>query len=182
MKTQRAFVLGLVLLQGGLSGLAAQEPRTAAGRARVAGAEAAENARVAVALANALDHYAVVQAQRFLQLNDAENAQLVPLLRALQQVRRRNNQARHRILQDLRRMAGPRAEGEPDEAVLRERLSALREHDERSAQEIRAAYATLDEVMTPRQQARFRLFEENIEARKLELLMRAKARAGRSGS
>jgi hypothetical protein len=174
MKRRWAFVLGLVLLQGGLTGLAAQEPR--------AGAEAAENARVAVELANALDRYAVVQARRFLQLNDAENAQLVPRLRALQQLRRRNNQARHRILQDLRRMAGVRAEGEPDEAVLRERLSALRVHDERSAQEIRTAYAALDEVMTPRQQARFRLFEESIEARKLELLMRARARAVRGGS
>lgn len=182
MKIQRVFVVGLVLLQGGLSGLAAQDSRAGRGRGRVAGAEAVEGARVAVELANALDRYAIVQARRFLQLDDTENAHLVPRLRALQQLRRRNNQARHRILQDLRRMAGQRAEGDPDDAVLRERLSALREHDERSAQEIRAAYAALDEVMTPRQQARFRLFEENIEARKLELLMRAKARAGRGGS
>jgi hypothetical protein len=37
----------------------------------------------------------------------------------------------------------------------------------------------VDEVLTPRQQARFRLFEERIEQQKLDLLMRARARAAR---
>ncbi len=51
---------------------------------------------------------------------------------------------------------------------MRERLKALRDHDERAAVEMRKAYDTLDEVLDVRQQARFRIFEETIERRKLD--------------
>lgn len=181
MRTRGAFALALVFLWSS-TGAAAQEPPAAGARGRVASSGAPRTPLKAAALANALDHYAVAQARRALQLNESEYEQVAPRLRSLQQVRRRNAQARHRIVQDLRKLAGPRAAGEPDDQILSERLAALREHDARAAQELRAAYAALDEVLTPRQQARFRLFEENIDARKLELLMRARARAGRAGS
>jgi hypothetical protein len=174
-----ALALALVVLSNG--GLAAQEPPAAAARGRAANPRAAAPLRAA-AVANALDRFSAAQARRALQLNESEYARFAPLLRSLQQVRRRNNQARHRIVQELRKMAGHMAESEPDEQALRDRLDALREHDERAAQELRAAYAALDEVLTPRQQARFRVFEEAIEARKLELLMRASGRAGGAGS
>ena len=39
---------------------------------------------------------------------------------------------------------------------------------------MRKAYNALDEVLEVRQQARFRVFEEQIERRKIELLMRAR--------
>ena len=39
---------------------------------------------------------------------------------------------------------------------------------------MRKAYNALDEVLDVRQQARFRVFEEQIERRKIELLMRAR--------
>jgi hypothetical protein len=180
MKTCGAFVLGWLFLLGAGPGEAAEQQ--AAGGGRIARSGAPETPVRAAALANALDRYAVAQARRALQLNESEYEQFAPRLRSLQQARRRNTQARHRIVQELRKLAGPRADGEPDDQTLRERLAELREHDERAAQELRAAYAALDEVLTPRQQARFRLFEENIDARKLELLMRARARAGRAGS
>ncbi|MBI2222634.1 MAG: hypothetical protein HYU53_15670, partial [Acidobacteria bacterium] len=60
------------------------------------------------------------------------------------------------------------------DSVLRERLRALREHDEKNAADLRRAYSALDEVLDLRQQARFRLFEERMEQRKFELLMRAR--------
>ena len=69
-----------------------------------------------------------------------------------------------------------RAQGEPDDKALLDVLTALREHDEGALRELQAAYAAVDEVLTVRQRARFRLFEENIENRKLELLMKARAR------
>jgi hypothetical protein len=54
--------------------------------------------------------------------------------------------------------------------------------DDRSAVELRRAYDALDEVLDVPQQARFRMFEEMIERRKLDLLMRARQRtAGRRG-
>ena len=54
---------------------------------------------------------------------------------------------------------------------------ALRDHDERAAVELRQAYDALDEVLDTRQQARFRMFEEQIEQRKLDLLVRAREQA-----
>ena len=68
---------------------------------------------------------------------------------------------------------------------------ALRDHDERATAEMRKAYETLDEVLDVRQQARFRIFEETIERRKLDLVRpgpragergRARRRAGQAAS
>ena len=60
---------------------------------------------------------------------------------------------------------------------MRERLRTLREHDDRAGEELRKAYDSLDEVLDVRQQARFRIFEETIERRKLDLVVRARERA-----
>src|SRR6476469_8518601 len=133
-------------------------------------------------LVNMLDTYAIVQAQQALTLDDDKYGQFVARLKRLQEARRRNQRERNQILQDLRRLAGPHAPTPVDETTVRERLRALRDHDERAATEMRKAYDALDEVLDVRQQARFRLFEETIERRKLDLLMRARERAARDGS
>jgi hypothetical protein len=139
-------------------------------------------------VADMLDAYAVVQAQDNLQLNDTQYGQFVTRLRRLQQTRRQNQQARNQMLGEIRRLLNPPPSAAPqggpafDEVALRDRLKALRELDERSAAEVRKAYDALDEVMDARQQARFRLFEEQLERRKLDLLMRARQAARRGGS
>jgi hypothetical protein len=132
-------------------------------------------------LVNMLDTYAIVKAQDELALNDTQYGQFVSRLKRLQEVRRRNQRARNQILQDLRKLSGPQAALPIDENALRERLRALREHDDRAAAEMRKAYETLDEVLNVRQQARFRAFEETIERRKLDLMLRARERAARGG-
>ena len=132
-------------------------------------------------LVNMLDTYAIVQAQQALALDDDKYGQFVARLKRLQEARRRNQRERNQILQDLRRLAGPQAPTPVDETIVRERLRTLRDHDERAAAEMRKAYDALDEVLDVRQQARFRLFEETIERRKLDLLMRARERAARDG-
>ena len=148
------------------------------------GAEAMLSTKDSIALANALDQFAMVQAQRTLELSEPQYAQFVPLLRELQQLKRKNFQARNRLVQELRRLVrtGRGGEGDPDDAALTAALQKLRENDDRAASELKAAYDALDAVMTPRQRARFRLFEEQIEGRKLELLMNARTRAARGGS
>lgn len=129
-----------------------------------------------------LDAYALVQAQNALQLNDSQYGSFVGRLKTLQETRRRNQRARNQIVQELRRLTGPQV-ATVDEAAVRDRLRALRELDERSAAELRRAYDSLDEVLDIRQQARFRIFEENIERRKMDLLLRARQRAaGRRNS
>ena len=130
-----------------------------------------------------LDAYALVQAQDALQLNDTQYGPFVGRLKKLQETRRRNQQARNQIVQELRRLAGPQATEPIDEATIRDRLKALRDLDDRSTADLRRAYDSVDEVLDARQQARFRIFEEMIERRKLDLLMRARqgaaARRGR---
>jgi Spy/CpxP family protein refolding chaperone len=125
-------------------------------------------------LVNMLDTYAIVQAQEALQLADDKYGQFVTRLKRLQQVRRQNTQARNRILQELRRLTQAPT---PDEDGLRTQLKALHDHEVSAADELRRAYAAVDEVLDPRQQARFRIFEERMELRKLDLLMRARTRA-----
>ena len=125
-----------------------------------------------------LDTYAIVQAQSQLAIADDKYGTFAARLKKLQDVRRRNLRQRRQIVQELRRLAGPRAPADAEgDAAIRKQLLALREHDERAAGELRQAYDSLDEVLDARQQARFRMFEEHIEQRKLDLLLRARERA-----
>lgn len=120
-----------------------------------------------------LDGFALVQAQDFLALSDAQFNAFVPKLRGLQEARRRNEQERLRLLQELRQMTNGKL-GEVPENDLRDRLRALRELETRAAAEIQRAMDGVDQTLDVHQQARFRLFEQQIEQRKLQLLMRAR--------
>jgi hypothetical protein len=130
-----------------------------------------------------LDGYALVQAQESLRLTDEQYGTFVTRLRKLQETRRRHQQARNQILAELRRLVGPEAaQGAAPEPAIREKLDALRAHEEKAAAELRQAHEAIDQLLDPAQQARFRLFEEQLERRKLDLIMRARqAAAGRGG-
>lgn len=124
--------------------------------------------------------FTVLQAQEALQLSETQYGRFVTRLKALQEAKRRQQQARNKILGDIRRVTNPQT-GSQDEAQLGELLRTLREDDERAAAELKRAYEALDETLDVRQRARFRVFEDRMEQQKLELLMRARqnARAGR---
>lgn len=127
-------------------------------------------------LATILDAYALVEAQKALQLDDDQYGRFVSRLNRLQDTRRRNFQLRTRMVNELRKLS---LDAATDDAIIRDRLTALREHDEQAAAALRRDYDALDEVLTPRQQVRFRVFENQLEARKLDLLIRARERANR---
>lgn len=120
--------------------------------------------------------FTVLQAQDALQLTEAQYGRFVTRLKALQESRRRYQQARNQILADIRKLTNPQT-GSNDETLLAERLKALREADDRSVADLRKAYDGVDETLDVRQQARFRVFEERMEQQKLELLMRARQNA-----
>lgn len=123
------------------------------------------------------DAYLIVEAQRFLNLTDAQYPQFLVRLKTLQDTRRRNQQQRVQLMGELQRLTNPRnaAVLRPgDDATIKERLGTLQELESRTAAEMRKAYNGLDEVLDVRQQARFRVFEEQIERRKIDLLMRAR--------
>lgn len=160
---------------GGLA--AAQPPVDPPARGRAANAAGLSPVEVL----NMLDAYALVQAESALDLQEKQYGEFVRRLKNLHETRRRNQQARNRLIQELRRLTQP--QGKPaEDGVLAERLKALKEHDVRAAAELGRAYDALDEVLDLRQQARFRAFEENLERRKIDLLMRARrGAAGRQG-
>ena len=124
--------------------------------------------------------FTVLQAQEALKLSEAQYGRFVTRLKGLQETRRRQQQARNRLLADIRRLTDPER-GSQDEAQLSELLKALRDSEDRAAVELKRAYEAVDDTLDIRQQARFRIFEERMEQQKLELLMRARqnARANR---
>lgn len=120
-----------------------------------------------------LDSWAIVQAQQQLAIPDDKYGTFAARLKRLQDTRRRNQRDRRLIIQELRRLVGRNATGTPDENAVRTQLAALRAQDDKAAAEMRKAYEALDEVLDPQQQARFRLLEEVLEQRKLDLIIRA---------
>ena len=120
------------------------------------------------------DAMLVMQAQDALTLSEPQYAQFVSRLKALQDARRRHQQDRVRLIAELQRLTNPRNPKPADEAALMRRLSALQELESRQAADLRRAYDGIDEVLDPLQRARFRVLEEQIERRKLELVGRAR--------
>ena len=126
------------------------------------------------------DAYTVMQAQDALQLDDAQFGQFLPKLKALQDTRRRNEIARSQVVAELARMTAPGAAGF-DEAAVKEKMRALVDLEGRAAAELRRAYETIDQQLDVRRQARFRVFEQNMERRKLQLMLRARRGSGGLG-
>ena len=125
-----------------------------------------------------LDGYMLIQAQEVLQLSDDQFTRFLSRVRAWQETRRRSQAERQRMLQELRRMTAGRA-GPVDESAIKDRLKALDDLDTRAGGEIQQQRGAIDQVLNTVQQARFRIFEETMEQRKIELLMRARQGRGR---
>lgn len=125
--------------------------------------------------------YALLQAQNQLKLTDDQYAEFIVRLRGLQNVRRRHQQSRQRLIQDLRRLTNPQ-NANTDEGVIRTTLDALAREDATSQDEITKALAQVDEILDVRQRARFRLLEEQLERRKLELFSRVRRPAAGAGA
>ena len=118
------------------------------------------------------DAYIVIRAQEALKLDDDQFAQFLPKLTALQQTRRRSEQAHNQLVAELGRLTGPNAQF--DEGQVRDRLKDLQDLGGRAAAELRKAYDAIDLVLDVKRQARFRVFEVQMERRKLELVQQAR--------
>jgi hypothetical protein len=117
------------------------------------------------------DAYALVQAQDQLKLGDEQYSRFLSRFKSLQEIRRRGQAERGRLVQELRRLA---LDAKSDESLLKDRIKALQDLDARTAAAIRRAEDAVDQVLDVRQQAQFRAFEELMERRKIELVTRAR--------
>lgn len=118
------------------------------------------------------DAMVLMQAQEALQLSDAQYPQFLTRLRSLQEARRRSDAERGRILQELRRLTQVDDPARRDQITTR--LNRLHEIDAEAATATREAMDALDAILDVRQRALFRLFEEQMERRKVDLLTRAR--------
>jgi 3-oxoacyl-ACP reductase-like protein len=117
------------------------------------------------------DAYALMQAQEQLKISDEKFAQFLTRYKALQEVRRKNLQEHGRLLVDMRQMLNTPT---PDESQLKDKMKALQDLEARSITDVRKAVDAIDQVLDVKQQAKFRVFEEAMERRKLELVTRAR--------
>lgn len=116
------------------------------------------------------DSWALLQAQEFLKITDDQFAKFLPRFKALQDTRRVTQQQRTRVINELRKLVN---ESGPDDQI-KNALKMLQDIDDRGAADTRRAYEAVDQVLDLHQQAKFRVFEEQMERRKLELVTRAR--------
>ena len=161
--------------QGTTAG-AAQAPAAPPARARQGQGRGRADAEAPpislIELQRLFDAYFIIQAQDALKIDDAKFTDILPRLKALQDVRRRHDQERRQAVGALAKLTAPAAV--IDEAQVRDKLRALQELESRAAADLRKAYDAIDQGLDVRQQARFRVFEQNMERRKLELMLRAR--------
>jgi hypothetical protein len=162
----------LFCVLAGAVGVGAQQ-RQAPAAPRGRAAQADENVSPQE-LQRMFDAYTAMQAQDQLKLDNDQYLTFLARYKALQDLRRGEQQERARLLQDLRRLTMDDAQF--DEGRVKDRLKALREFEARSTAEIARAQDAVDQALDTRQQARFRLFEDQMERRKFELLTRARVR------
>ena len=125
-----------------------------------------------------LDAYLVMQARQVLELADDQFFTVAPRLERLQMLRRRQQRERQRVTQELGEIL--RKPGPVDDAVVAPKIKFLDDQLASSAEEMKKAYAEIDQILTPRQRAQFRVLEMRLERQRLDLLAAARAQ-GRGG-
>ena len=137
--------------------------------ARLQQQPAAEPSVSQAELQRLFDGYAIVQAQQFLNLDDDHYAKFLPRFMALQNTRRQALQQRNRVLNEIRMLTRPDGGSGTDDQI-KAALKQLQDIDEQGAADTKKALDAVDQTLDLRQQARFRLFEEQMERRKLEVV------------
>lgn len=122
------------------------------------------------------DSYVVMQARRVLRLDeDKQFFSFMDRMQRLQMLRRRIQRQRQQNIRELRTLLA--ASAPFDENAAGTAIKTLDDIVAQSGEQIRQAYAEIDQVLTVRQRAQFRVFEEEMERQKLDMLARARQQA-----
>lgn len=124
------------------------------------------------------DAFALVQAQRVLRLDDEAYGRFFPKMSRVYQLRRAHGAQRMRVLNEIRRLYNGNA---ADDAALVAAVNRLDDMDAKFGVEMREARQAVDEVLTTRQRAGLRFFEEDMERQKIDFLTRARQGGGLIG-
>ena len=122
-----------------------------------------------------VDAYVQMKVQERLDLSDEQMVKVLPLIRRSHQERRDLEQRRHRALMEMRRLfLGGAATEERVQALLREAKAVEAE----MPGTVRRNMDAIDAVLSPVQQAKYRLLEMEIDKRLRDLRHRARQRRG----
>ena len=114
------------------------------------------------------------QARNQLALTDAQFVRFGAGLAQLQSARRQQQRRRMMLLRDLNQLLMVRP---LDDAAVTAKMNEIDDAATDYARQVQDAYTAIDRVLDLRQRARFRIFDENMERRKLDLLARARQAA-----
>ena len=145
-------------------------PTPTAGQPRGPLAELSDNLTPA-GVQQLFDAFELVRAREMLDLSDEQYPRFVVKFQTLQQTRRETQMLRQRLFREFQQLAN-RPNTNDDE--LRERLEAFKAHDRETEPARTAAHDEIDTLLTVRQQVSFRMFEQAMEQRRLDLLIRVR--------
>jgi hypothetical protein len=120
-----------------------------------------------------VDAYIVSNLQESLGLTDEQFVKALPLVKRLLADRRTLVERRRQALRDLRQMFQA---GSATEATVAERLREVKALEVEEGQTLRRNLEALDAVLSPVQQAKFRVMEVEIEQRIREIMAQARQR------
>jgi hypothetical protein len=118
-----------------------------------------------------VDAYLISNMQESLGLSDEQFAKAIPLVKKLQSDRRDYVAERVRVFREMRRLL---RHGGGSEAELVELLNQAKKLELEGPERTRRNQAALDALLTPVQQAKYRVLEGEVEARVRELGARAR--------
>jgi hypothetical protein len=146
-------------------------PAQAARPQRGRGAAAVNPQRAQQQVEQMMDALFLSRAQEQLHLTDEQFPQFFLRVQKLQRLRQQHQARRRRLINELGTLTAPQAT--TDDATLAARTRAFDEIEAQAVQDEQSALASIDEVLTVRQRARFRWFEDAMERQKLQMLARA---------
>lgn len=122
-----------------------------------------------------VDAYVVSNLQESLGLTDEQYAKAIPLVKRLQSERREYYLERTRSLREMRRLL---QRGGATEGQVLDLLKQLKALDVDGPARTRKSLEALDAMLSPVQQAKYRVLELEVEQRMRELMNRARSRQG----
>ena len=125
------------------------------------------------------DAMLVMDAERFIGISPEQFPQFVQRVKKLQEAKGMQMRRHNKAFAELRAMANPQT-GRADDAAIEAKMKELDQIEVEAHAALNKALEALDQMLTPRQRARFRLLEDNLEKKKLEFITKAR-QPGRGG-
>lgn len=120
-----------------------------------------------------VDAYIVSNMQESVGLSDEQFVKVLPLVKRFQQERREAADGRRRALREMRSMFQA---GEASAEKVAEKLREVKGFEVQEVDQLRRNLEAIDGVLTPVQQAKFRIMQIEVEQKIREILQEARQR------